>query len=122
MSPADDTFMSGSADNTVRLWDLRSPTCSGIMHVQASQMGQAQIRLSRREWEIVYDILINWIHVLVIMAVSWSQHITEESYHFFQGKPVLSFDPEGLVFSVGVQSEQVESKLRFYITNWMIKV
>jgi len=58
MSPADDTFMSGSADNTVRLWDLRSPTCSGIMHVQ--------------------------------------------------GKPVLSFDPEGLVFSVGVQSEQVK--------------
>ena len=120
MSPADDTFMSGSADNTVRLWDLRSPTCSGIMHVQASQMGQAQIRLSRREWEIVYDILINWIHVLVIMAVSWSQHITEESYHFFQGKPVLSFDPEGLVFSVGVQSEQVESKLRFYITSCII--
>ena len=29
-------------------------------------------------------------------------------YYFFQGKPVLSFDPEGLVFSVGVQSEQVK--------------
>ena len=57
MSPADDTFMSGSLDNSVRLWDLRTPNCSGIMQVQ--------------------------------------------------GKPVCAFDPEGLVFSVGVQSEQV---------------
>ncbi len=58
MSPVDDTFMSGSLDSSVRLWDLRSPSCSGIMHVQ--------------------------------------------------GKPVLAFDPEGLVFSVGVQSEMVK--------------
>ena len=34
MSPADDTFMSGSLDNSVRLWDLRTPNCSGIMQVQ----------------------------------------------------------------------------------------
>ena len=33
MSPVDDTFMSGSLDNTVRLWDLRSPTCAGLMNV-----------------------------------------------------------------------------------------
>ena len=58
MSPVDDTFMSGGMDNSVRLWDLRASSCSGIMHVQ--------------------------------------------------GKPVLSFDPEGLVFAVGVQSEMVK--------------
>jgi len=58
MSPTDDTFMSGSLDNSVRLWDLRTPNCSGIMQVQ--------------------------------------------------GKPVCAFDPEGLVFSVGVQSEHVK--------------
>jgi len=58
MSPVDDTFMSGSLDNTVRLWDLRSPTCAGLMNVQ--------------------------------------------------GKPVCAFDPEGLLFSVGVQSEHVK--------------
>ena len=57
MSPADDTFISGALDNSVRLWDLRSPSCIGLMQVQ--------------------------------------------------GKPVCAFDPEGLVFSVGVQSEQV---------------
>lgn len=30
-SPVDDTFLSGSLDNTVRLWDLRSPECEAIM-------------------------------------------------------------------------------------------
>ena len=27
VSPLDDGFMSGSLDNTVRLWDLRTPNC-----------------------------------------------------------------------------------------------
>ncbi|XP_040582262.1 WD repeat-containing protein 82 [Lepeophtheirus salmonis] len=58
LSPEDDTFISGSMDHTVRLWDLRAATCQGVMNVT--------------------------------------------------GKPVVAFDPEGLVFSVGVQSEQVK--------------
>ncbi|KAG5732110.1 WD repeat-containing protein 82 [Termitomyces sp. T112] len=29
ISPVDDTFMSGSLDKTVRLWDLRAPNCRG---------------------------------------------------------------------------------------------
>ena len=58
---------------------------------------------------------------MAVLAVSWSKHITGESYHFFQGKPVLSFDPEGLVFSVGVQSEQVESNFRFISRTELLK-
>ena len=57
MSPTDDTFISGGLDNSVRLWDLRTPSCNGLMQVT--------------------------------------------------GKPVCAFDPEGLIFSVGVNSEQV---------------
>ncbi|KAL0954652.1 hypothetical protein HGRIS_003604 [Hohenbuehelia grisea] len=31
VSPVDDGFMSGSMDRTVRLWDLRAPTCRGLL-------------------------------------------------------------------------------------------
>lgn len=58
MSPSNDTFLSSSLDNTVRLWDLKSPSCTGVMNVQ--------------------------------------------------GKPVCAFDPEGLIFSVGIDSEIVK--------------
>lgn len=54
MSPADDTFLSGSLDQTVRLWDLKSDK--------------------------------------VIAKLP------------FQGAPIASFDPEGLIFTVGIDS------------------
>jgi len=31
MSPLDDTFISGSLDDTIRLWDLRSSQCAGLL-------------------------------------------------------------------------------------------
>jgi COMPASS component SWD2 len=58
MSPVDDTFLSGSLDKTIRLWDLRSPNCQGLMHLL--------------------------------------------------GRPVANFDPEGLIFAVGINSESVK--------------
>ena len=58
MSPIDDTFLSGSLDKTIRLWDLRSPNCQGLMHLV--------------------------------------------------GRPVANFDPEGLIFAVGINSESVK--------------
>ena len=33
MSPINDSFLSGSLDRTIRLWDLRSPNCQGLMHL-----------------------------------------------------------------------------------------
>jgi COMPASS component SWD2 len=36
VSPVDDGFMSGSLDKTVRLWDLRAPTCRGLLTVPSN--------------------------------------------------------------------------------------
>ncbi|KAI0058772.1 WD40 repeat-like protein [Artomyces pyxidatus] len=38
MSPVDDGFMSGSMDKTVRLWDLRTPNCRGVLNLPASPL------------------------------------------------------------------------------------
>jgi COMPASS component SWD2 len=34
MSPINDSFMSGSLDRSVRLWDLRVNACQGILHLR----------------------------------------------------------------------------------------
>lgn len=58
MSPIDDTFLSGSMDKTLRLWDLRTTGCQGIMSLTS--------------------------------------------------RPVAAFDPEGLIFATGINSESVK--------------
>ncbi|XP_029287161.1 twinfilin-2b isoform X2 [Cottoperca gobio] len=58
MSPVDDTFISGSLDETIRIWDLRAPDCQGLTHPL--------------------------------------------------GKPVCSFDPDGLIFAAGVESQAIK--------------
>ncbi|KAI5122539.1 hypothetical protein M0805_005266 [Coniferiporia weirii] len=38
VSPVDDGFMSGSVDRTVRLWDLRTPNCRGLLNLPSSPL------------------------------------------------------------------------------------
>ena len=82
VSPVDDTILSGSLDRTARLWDLRAPDCLGLMQCQVS--------------------LILYFHYIFIFKVWCYVEVSS------QGRPVASFDPEGLIFAVGVQSEQIK--------------
>lgn len=38
VNPASDTFLSTGKDNTVRLWDLNSPNCQGLLHIPAPSL------------------------------------------------------------------------------------
>jgi COMPASS component SWD2 len=38
VSPVDDQFISTSLDDTVRLWDLKSPNCHGILNISAPSL------------------------------------------------------------------------------------
>ena len=38
MSPVDDRFLSSSVDRTVRLWDLRTPKCQGLLNLPSSPL------------------------------------------------------------------------------------
>ena len=39
MSPISDQFLSCGVDKTLRLWDLRKPTCAGLMEVDGVAVG-----------------------------------------------------------------------------------
>ena len=39
MSPISDQFLSCGNDKTLRLWDLRKPTCAGLMEVDGVAVG-----------------------------------------------------------------------------------
>ncbi|ORY86136.1 WD40-repeat-containing domain protein [Protomyces lactucae-debilis] len=38
VSPCDDTVISAAQDGTVRLWDLNSPTCHGLLHIPSPSL------------------------------------------------------------------------------------
>ena len=76
MNPADDTFLSGSLDKTIRLWDLRSNHCQVTMRDQQLNF-------------LNHNFLLQGLMKL-------------------SGRPVAAFDPDGLIFAAGINSDSVK--------------
>jgi len=62
--PTEETFLTSSIDNTLRLWDVRIPTSQGFLNTQTSSGPSS--------------------------------------------RPIANFDPEGVVFAVGIQSSMIK--------------
>ena len=87
MSPINDSFLSGSLDRTIRLWDLRSPNCQGLMHLNgppvasfdpeglifAAGIDSRQLKLyDLRTFDKVCPLLSN-VHVHHVRVSSWGK-------------------------------------------------
>ena len=72
VSPIDKTFLSASADRTVRVWDLRSAMC--------------QVKNFNRN-------SINWTNISI------------QGLILTPGNPLVDYDPDGLAFGVGIDSQ-----------------
>lgn len=83
MSPKDDTFISGAVDDSIRLWDLRSPNC------------QVSDDLMKRAKWYYSDSSILWIAHLIKGMMK------------IQGHPVVAYDLTGAVFAVALNERGV---------------
>lgn len=95
MSPMDDTFVSGSLDRTLRLWDLRSPNC------QVLKMALTFLQKKSQKWLLIITWKQENLYIIFLcLFIEGLMHVN--------GRPVAAFDPEGLIFAAGVDSEMVK--------------
>lgn len=79
MSPADDTFLSGSLDDTVRLWDLRSEKSA----VRQGRCVQFEAMMTRSA-----------------LLTQRSPRAPMQGILEVAGVPNVAYDPSGLIFAV----------------------
>lgn len=79
VSPKDDTFLSGSVDDKVLLWDLRSVNAQVVSWV--NKVLECCHEVTRSSTRSLYQGCVN-----------------------IKGSPTVAYDPRGLVFAIGLEN------------------
>lgn len=110
MSPVDGTFLSSSLDMTIRFWDLRSPNCQVRILQTHSKMTPFPVgSYSNVKILLTLHYLGHYIGVLFLdIEVTAATSCVLQGLTSTQGKPICSFDPEGLIFAASVDSKSVD--------------
>ena len=94
MSPKNDTFMSGSLDHTVRLWDLRTNICQ-VPHTSNRVGGFRALSLDSCGDGHAAGRLGGWV-------AGW------QGLMRVRGRPSVAYDEQGLVFAVAMEGGAVK--------------
>ncbi|UZJ55282.1 hypothetical protein CBS101457_004602 [Exobasidium rhododendri] len=113
MSPVNDTILSAAVDESVRLWDLRTPTCQGLFPLQ----GHPLIAFSPEG--TVFAIALNELSVILLYDLRNFTNIpfmqiqlNDTAYHSTKSFPPripvitsLTFSPGGVCLLVGTAGD-----------------
>lgn len=112
MSPINDSFMSGSLDHSVRIWDLRVNACQvgTLTQLLEKQDLQKISSLTTKcvSNEIVRVMACNYVPVYVRIIAICSYSFTCQGILHLRGRPTVAYDQQGLVFAVAMEGGAIK--------------
>ena len=102
MSPVNDSFMSGSLDHSVRIWDLRVNAC------QVGYQSSANLAHNSNHICLVY---IYQMKDTIYPPRSFMFHVYPSIFQGIlrlRGRPSVAYDQQGLVFAVAMEGGAIK--------------
>lgn len=96
MSPINDSFMSGSLDHSVRIWDLRVNAC------QVSSCLKFFLKCGSYHTSFIKTWNINYVNVIYTHCFSLQGILR------LRGRPTVAYDQQGLVFAVAMEGGAIK--------------
>jgi COMPASS component SWD2 len=107
MSPCDDTFISGSLDSTIRLWDIRSNVCQGFISLPERARGRPAVAFDPMGLCFAIATGDNFVKLFDVKSYDKGPFANFK----VEGPPItimsLSFSPDGQHLLLSTDTDQV---------------